>query len=144
MRITDFEPDIEEKILARGRKYFADGSVANLWAQSPGFYSAVVEGSIPYDVEIRIGASGEILRHSCDCPYDWGEYCKHKVAVLFAIRSHLKLGTVLKQQGQKRGLRTLLSEKTKDELVNLLCDLAIEHNLREDIFYLLEQDDNEP
>ena len=86
MNITDFKLAVEEKILARGKKYFADGSVADLWAQSPNHYCAVVEGSIPYDVEIYIGTNGEILYHCCDCPYDWGEFCKHEVAVLLAVR----------------------------------------------------------
>lgn len=143
MYITDFELGVEEKILTRGKKYFADGSVADLWAQSPNLYCAVVEGSIPYDVEIRIGANGEILHHSCDCPYDWGEYCKHEVAVLLAIREHMEQGTVLKQQGQKQGLRSLLSGKSKNELVDLLYELAIEHDLREDIIFRWESADDQ-
>jgi len=137
MNITDFELAVEEKILARGIKYFADDTVADLWEQSPNHYCAVVEGSIRYDVEIYIGTDGEILHHCCDCPYDWGEFCKHEVAVLLAIRKHLEQATVLKQQGHKQGLRSLLSAKSKDDLVNLLYELAIDYDLRKDVVFRL-------
>lgn len=138
MYISDFEQGIDEKILARGKKYFADSLVIDLWAPSPNVYCAVVEGSIRYDAEIQLGANGEVLHHGCDCPYDLGEYCKHEVAVFFAIREHLKQGATLKQQGQKQGLRSLLSDMGKDDLVELLLDLATEYDLREEIIYRLD------
>ena len=129
MHITDLELDIEEKILARSKKYFADGLVVDIWSQTPNCYQAVVEGSVPYDVEVHMGANGVIAHHCCDCPYDWGEYCKHEVAVLLTIRRFLEQGTTLKRQGQKRGLRSLLLMQTKDQLVNLLYKLAVENEL---------------
>ena len=143
MNINDFESGIEEKILARGRKYFAVGLVTDIWSESPGRYQAVVEGNIPYDVEIQINSNREITYHCCDCPYDWGEYCKHEVAVLLTIRKHLEKGTKIKNQGQKRGLRALLLEKSKDELIDLLYELAIENDLREDIIYHFQDIDDE-
>ena len=138
MYITDFESHVEDKILARGQKYFDDGFVIDMWTEAPNRYQAVVDGSITYDVEIHIDPKGVIVFHSCDCPYDWGEYCKHEVAVLLAIREHLKFSTALKQRGKKRGMRALLQGKSKKELVDLLCELAAEYDLREDIFYHLE------
>jgi len=92
-------------------------------------------------VEIHLSADGEILHHCCDCPYDWGEYCKHEVAVLLAIRKHLKQGAVLKQQGKKRGLRASLQKKNKAELVNFLHKLAIEYDLQEYVMHRLEHMD---
>ena len=143
MYITDFEMQIEEKILARGKKYFADGFVADIWSKAPNHYQAVVEGSIPYNVEIHLNNDGEVLSHHCDCPYDWGEYCKHKVAVLLAVHAHLEHGTPLKQKGKRRGMRALLQEQKKDVLINILCKLATEHDLREEIFYHLGGYDDE-
>ena len=35
-------------------------------------------------------------------------------------------------------MRALLQSKSKDVIVNLLCELAAEYDLREDIFYHLE------
>ena len=143
MHIADFEPDIEEKILARGKKYFADGLVTDIWSESKNCYQAVVDGSITYDVEIHLDTNGTILRHHCDCPYDWGEYCKHEVAVLFTIRKLLEQGKTPKQQGQKQGLRTLLLRLSKEELADLLLELAVEYDLREDIIYHLEDINDE-
>ena len=138
MHITDFESYIEDKILARGQRYFDDGFVIDMWTETPNHYQAVVDGSIPYDVEIHLNPKGEVVFHNCDCPYDWGEYCKHEIAVLLAIRKHLKHGTTLKTCGKKRGMQALLQGKSKTELVDLLCELADEYDLREDIFYHLE------
>ena len=142
MCISDFELDIEEKILMRGERYFADGLVVDLWEPSLNCYHGVVAGTIPYDVEIHIDTDGMILHHDCDCPYDWGEYCKHEVAVLFQIRKHLAQGATLKRQGQKQGLHALLHRKSKEELAELLYALVVEHDLREDIFYHIKSTDN--
>lgn len=138
MYITDVESHIEDKIFARGQQYFDGGLVIDMWEETPNCYQSVVDGSIPYDVEIHLNPKNEVVFHNCDCPYDWGEYCKHEVATLLAIRKHLKYGTVLKQRGKKRGMRALLQSKSKKELVDLLCALAAEYDLREDIFYHLE------
>jgi len=143
MYIANFESQIEGKILARGMAYFDNGYVIDMWLETPHHYHAVVEGSIHYDVEIHLSQDGKILSHSCDCPYDWGEYCKHKVAVLKAIRTHLEQGEPINQQGKRRGMRALLNEQKKDVLVNILCELAAEHDLREDILYHLESYDDE-
>jgi len=51
---------------------------------------------------------------------------------------HFEHGTAFKQRGVKRGMRALLQSKSKDVIVNLLCELAAEYDLREDIFYHLE------
>jgi len=138
MYITNFEPDIDEKILERGKKYFANGFVVDIWSTEPNCYRAVVEGRIPYDVEIHIDANGAVLHHHCDCPYNLGEYCKHEVAVLFAIRRHMEQGTTLKRKGKKRGFRTMLLSKSKNELANLLCVLAAKYDMREEIVYHFE------
>jgi uncharacterized Zn finger protein len=139
MNIYDFESGIDEKILVRGKKYFIDGLVADIWIPKPGFYCAVVEGGISYDVEVHVDADDEICNHSCDCPYDWGEYCKHVVAVLFTIRKYIQQGASLKRKGQKQGLRSILFRQKKETLVNLLCDLVADYNLRKDILYFLEK-----
>ena len=138
MHISNFELDIEEKILSRGERYLADGMVADIWSEIPNYYQAVVEGTITYDVEIHLNPDGTVLHHCCDCPYDFGEYCKHEVAVFYAIRRFLEQDTIPKRQGQKQGLRALLLKKSKNELVGLLYDLLREYNLREDMFYRLK------
>lgn len=48
--------------------------------------TAQVEGStLPYyQVAVTLADAGGIADASCTCPYDWGGYCKHIVAVLLA------------------------------------------------------------
>jgi len=143
MKIYYFEVGIEPKILERGKKYFYDGLVVDLWSEKSGRFCAVVDGSIPYDVEIHLDEDFEIVYHDCDCPYDWSEYCKHEVAVLLAIREHFERKTTLKTHGKKRGLRSRLSEIEKDDLISILCNLASECDLWYEIVRYLDETDDE-
>jgi hypothetical protein len=67
---------------ARGRSYFDGGAVSDL-CQRGDRLTAEVEGSEfePYQVSIRLHEGG-VADARCTCPYDWGGYCKHIVAVL--------------------------------------------------------------
>jgi uncharacterized Zn finger protein len=67
---------------ARGRSYLDDGAVSDL-VQRGDRLTAEVEGSEfePYQVSLRLHDGGVADAH-CTCPYDWGGYCKHIVAVL--------------------------------------------------------------
>ena len=67
---------------ARGRSYFDDGAVSDLIRRGDRL-TAEVEGSEfePYQVSIRLHDGG-VAEAQCSCPYDWGGYCKHIVAVL--------------------------------------------------------------
>jgi len=69
---------------ARGEDYYATGAVLELVRRGDTLY-AEVEGSSyePYQVEVTLDAQG-ISSTSCTCPYDWGGWCKHIVAVLLA------------------------------------------------------------
>ncbi len=86
LTLDNFEQSVESKIVERGLDYFKDGDVARLEKVGDGEFSAVVLGSDRYEVFVRLdGAS--VSEHECDCPYDWGNVCKHKIAVFYAIRN---------------------------------------------------------
>lgn len=70
---------------SRGEDYYATGAVAELVRRGDTVY-AEVEGSSyePYQVEITFDED-DIDDAYCTCPYDWGGWCKHIVAVLLAI-----------------------------------------------------------
>ena len=87
MKIIDFEKTIDPTILKRGSDYFSNGYVAEL-EENGGLWVAEVNGSENYNVEITINKIREIVKYSCDCPYD-GMICKHTVAVLYAIQKEL-------------------------------------------------------
>ena len=67
---------------SRGEDYYHSGAVSDIERRGDVLH-AEVEGSHyePYQVSINLDESG-IVAADCSCPYDWGGYCKHIVAVL--------------------------------------------------------------
>lgn len=82
--LNNFESFVPYQILERGEDYYETGAVSELEETSPEEWTATVEGTDTYNVEISL-AGEEIESWYCDCPYD-GEICKHVVATLLAIR----------------------------------------------------------
>jgi uncharacterized Zn finger protein len=68
----------------RGESYYYEGAVVSL-VQRGNVLQAEVEGSQyePCCVRVTFDAGG-ITDVDCDCPYDWGGWCKHIVATLLA------------------------------------------------------------
>jgi len=86
MKLKSFESDVENKIVERGLDYYRSGDVKKLEKVGENEFSAVVFGSEKYSVYVKINGDA-IVEHECDCPYDWGNVCKHEVAVFYAIRN---------------------------------------------------------
>ena len=86
MNLKSFENDVENKIVERGLNYYRSGDVKKLEKVGENEFSAVVFGSEKYSVYIKTNGD-EIVEHECDCPYYYGDVCKHKVAVFYAIRN---------------------------------------------------------
>ncbi len=86
MKLKSFESDVERKIVERGLNYYRSGDVKKLEKVSENEFSAVVFGSEKYSIYVKINGD-VIVEHECDCPYDYGNVCKHKVAVFYAIRN---------------------------------------------------------
>lgn len=85
MTLQDFENQIDSVILKRGKEYFNNDSVEFLEEIKKGYWTANVSGTDEYTVEIQLGSKDSIKKCFCDCPYDYGDICKHIVAVLYAI-----------------------------------------------------------
>lgn len=85
MNLKNFESEVENKIVVRGLSYYKSGDVKRLEKVSENTFSAVVFGTEKYGVYVKL-KSEIIIEHQCDCPYDYGDVCKHKVAVFYAIR----------------------------------------------------------
>ena len=86
LTLDNFEQSVESKIVERGLNYFKSGDVARLEKVADGEFSALVLGSDRYEVFIKLDGK-TISEHECDCPYDYGDVCKHKIAVFYAIRN---------------------------------------------------------
>lgn len=74
---------------SRGVRYYNQGRVTHLERVRDSRYRAEVDGSIKYEVEVRLSKDGSgIEQYTCDCPAA-SQYlgaCKHVVAVLKAIQ----------------------------------------------------------
>jgi hypothetical protein len=123
MNINDFESHIDDTILSRGLGYFKDGNVISL-EYNEGEWLADVEGSDDYTVSVTLSNTGEILESDCDCPYDWGEYCKHQAAVFYALRKRGATAKTSNKNTKKENLETILKALDKQELLSLLLEFA--------------------
>ena len=80
-----FESSIEKKILDRGFDYYEQKNVEDVDVLGNGEFSVIVEGTDDYEVFVKI-ENEKVIDYSCTCPYDYGDVCKHIVAVLYYIR----------------------------------------------------------
>jgi hypothetical protein len=143
MNLDDFEQSVNMSILRRGREYYKDGRV-DLAVFRDGVYGAGVVGSDDYSVAVKLDGDKNIVEAECDCPYTDGPYCKHMVAVFYAIRDRQRGLTAPKQpkaakvvrlfpvlpQAEKKTLCgkdeifRVLSKQPKKRLLELLAAVA--------------------
>ena len=99
---------------ARGRSYFDDGAVSDLIRRGDRL-TAEVEGSEfePYQVSVRLHDGG-VAEARCTCPYDWGGYCKHIVAV------QLKFADEATRIIERKPIGDLLRGLDQAQLIKLL------------------------
>ncbi|GAB4406422.1 MAG: hypothetical protein OHK0039_08150 [Bacteroidia bacterium] len=88
MTLDDFESQINATILRRGQDYVDHRAVTSLEQTDAGERTAQVQGSEPYEVQVWLEGR-EVADWDCDCPYDYGDVCKHVVAVLYALREEV-------------------------------------------------------
>ncbi len=71
-----------QKIVGRGREYYRNGHITSLELLDDGSFEAEVEGSDDdYNVSVEVNPkTNKIVRCFCDCPYDYGDVCKHIAA----------------------------------------------------------------
>ena len=75
-----FEKYVDDKILSRGLSCYKNGQVTYCEEIAPGEFEAVVEGTEEYEVRVSL-RKNKLKDFSCTCPYDYGNICKHIVAV---------------------------------------------------------------
>ncbi|MEZ5852044.1 MAG: SWIM zinc finger family protein [Hyphomicrobiaceae bacterium] len=98
----------------RGQEYERMGAVSGIVSRGSEV-SAQVEGSEidPYRVKVRM-SDGGVADATCNCPYEWGGYCKHIVAVLLHLAEHPKAVT------ERAPTADLLAKLDKARLLDLL------------------------
>lgn len=107
-----------ENSFRRGKEYFHGGTVSEL-VQRGETLTAEVEGSeyFPYEIKVQLHQGG-IADASCSCPYEWGGYCKHIVAVLL---SYTKTPEAVKK---REPVVEKLKELDAPQLLSLLTRLS--------------------
>ena len=120
MKLDDFEDDIDSSvILQRGHAYYREKCVLSLEMVHTNHYKARVAGTQLYTVTLTLDDEREVEDIACTCPYDWGEYCKHEVAVLYALRHQLNSTPhTLVTRPKEVDLASLLEKESKKELLS--------------------------
>lgn len=135
MNLKNFEQHVEDKILSRGRSY--TDAVMELQQVDEGEFCAEVMGSDEYQVFVKLDKSLNIAEHSCDCPYDWGNVCKHEVAVFLNIRDK-GLHKQAPSESPFLEIKEELEGYDNDELVQLVLNIAKRNRkFREDLHWEL-------
>ena len=102
----------------RGEDYYLQGAVLSMTRRG-GALHAEVAGSdfTPYNVRVALDEAG-VAEATCSCPYEWGGWCKHIVAVL--------LGRLREPEEVKElpALEETLSGYDRDRLQELLLKLV--------------------
>lgn len=121
--IQQFLDGIDPKILARGKDYYKSGMIAHIETDG-GHVTAEVAGSEmePYLVEIDMAEDGEIMEWSCDCPYDWGDVCKHTAAVLLALQAETGDISPKKKKPAKVSVQKLVEQASREQLAALVLE----------------------
>jgi len=146
MNLNNFENYIEKKILARGYDYYENNYVTSVEETEENVFEAEVEGTELYTVEVELDDQANIIDTQCDCPYDMGDYCKHQVATFLAVRdmknnlskeynqisqdsgdSESVLKSPVPKKRKAPNIEKILSDRTKEELVEFLLDIANEY-----------------
>ncbi|MBZ4194334.1 MAG: SWIM zinc finger family protein, partial [Candidatus Contendobacter sp.] len=104
--------------IQRGEDYFSDGAVGTLIRRGDEL-EADVEGteSDPYRVWVQF-EDDEVSDTGCTCPYDYGGWCKHIVAVLLAYDQHPNQVVI------RPPLATQLATLDREQLLALVLELA--------------------
>ncbi len=105
-----------EQSFERGREYYHSGSIYNTVRQGNTLLADCV-GTYTYRLRIELDEGG-IRSTSCTCPYDFGGYCKHLVALLL---------TYIHKPGEfteRKPISALLQDMDKAKLVSVLTKLS--------------------
>jgi len=107
---------------ARGQSYYRSGAILN--PQREGYeLRAECQGSAwePYEVKALLNERG-LTAASCSCPYDWGGYCKHIVALLLTYVHDPEAFEVIDVEADKHRLEQL----SREELIDLVQQMLQE------------------
>lgn len=111
---------VTEKSFKRGMEYFDWGMVESVVRRGNRLFAEVL-GSEEDFYHVGIALQEGDFSASCTCPYDWGGYCKHIVAVLLtwmndrdSVPVHASIEELLSDLDADR-LRTLIFQMVETD-----------------------------
>ncbi len=108
-----------ESSIERGWEYYDMGAVDSLVRQGDELLADVWSSGVePYRVRIRLDPQGVPVDATCTCPYDWGGWCKHIVAVLLTYLHEPE------RVRERPPLEERLADLSEEELRSLVLYLA--------------------
>lgn len=110
----------EPQSFQRGEAYYEDGAISNTSIQGNVLMGDCAGTSAPYyRVRVVLDKAG-IAEAICTCPYEFGGYCKHIVALLLTYVHHPKRFAIRQAPDE------LLADLSRDDLAALLTNLLRE------------------
>ncbi|MCX6028182.1 MAG: SWIM zinc finger family protein [Chloroflexi bacterium] len=115
---ADIRAGATSQSFERGSSYHHSGAVSDV-VRRGNVLTAQVAGSedAPYEIAVTLLDDGGIGSATCTCPYDWGGYCKHIVAVLLTALHEDAIAV-------KPELDTLLAGLTEAQLRRIIRAVA--------------------
>ena len=113
---SEIQRQTTEKVFDRGVNLWQSGMIVSVAKRGESLQAKVAGSDIkPYRVTIQAGEDG--VEAKCSCPYgeEWGDWCKHIVAVLLAF-AHDEIE-------EQPSLTEWLESYSREQLVELLLEL---------------------
>ena len=128
--IQQFLEDVPRQIVTRGKKYYQDGKVTGLTRDGNRCRAQVAgSGGQSYTVEVDLTEQGQVDSVACECPYEFGDVCKHAVAVLLTIENGApKARTPSRRKAPQQDdvtLETLVAQADRKALEALVLKQAV-------------------
>ncbi len=101
----------------RGQAYYQEGAISNTSRQGHILRGKCAGTQEPfYQIQVELDEAGIAQTH-CSCPYEYGGYCKHLVALLLTYVHHPKRFTLRQEPAE------LLADLSQEDLVALVTKL---------------------
>ena len=131
----DILANVTESSFERGRTYYKSEMVESAFQRGNRLFAEVI-GSEWEPYRVGVALQEDDFSASCTCPYDWGGYCKHIVAVLLTFihdRDRITVRAPIEDLLSKLDtgeLKTLVirmveSDPRLADVVDSFCDQAV-------------------
>lgn len=137
MNLDNFNNNVDNNILKKGEKLYIKNNIQEIY-KGRNHYAMSVDSEESFIVDLEISDEGEILYTHCDCSNNISVTCEHAVAVYFKLRGLIDKKIVAKSNLDIKSIdfEKVLSERTKEELIDIIKDVAINNKyIKNEIIY---------